>query len=55
MVQIILGGAPYLMPFLELYIPHGSDNTKLLKIYREALKQLYIPHGSDNTLCACFS
>ena len=50
MVQIILvlpGIAVVLL--LKLYIPHGSDNTRIFVIVSYDIVNLYIPHGSDNT------
>ena len=51
MVQIILIFKPhYIFTInINLYIPHGSDNT--FPVNRRSMPQLllYIPHGSDNT------
>ena len=37
------------MRFLQLYIPHGSDNTPICFTAQQRQYMLYIPHGSDNT------
>ena len=50
MVQIIpIRIIDYRIPFIELYIPHGSDNTFKNYCHLISLLLLYIPHGSDNT------
>ena len=50
MVQIILYvGEDGVHAKVELYIPHGSDNTKGGEAIMTIICMLYIPHGSDNT------
>ncbi len=34
---------------LNLYIPHGSDETSDFAIRKQLFEFLYIPHGSDET------
>ena len=52
MVQIILAENRRKILALQLYIPHGSDNTKTQSARDRLVFALYIPHGSDNT-CFC--
>ena len=49
MVQIILVLPGIAVVLLLIYIPHGSDNTRIFVIVSYDIVNLYIPHGSDNT------
>ncbi len=34
----------------SLYIPHGSDETRIVSLAEYVIEALYIPHGSDETI-----
>jgi len=36
--------------YIELYIPHGSDESDWQKKSNQEFANLYIPHGSDESL-----